>query len=84
VSSLVANVIGLIGGVLFIGAFAYANVAATLDKVWFNALNLAGSILLLVSLSVHFNLHATLLEAAWGLIAAAGLVAELRRRAKRA
>ena len=55
-SPLAADVIGLIGSALFIGAFAYANIAKTLDKVWFNLANLAGAILLLLSLWVHFNL----------------------------
>jgi hypothetical protein len=33
-----------------------------------------GAILLLISLSVHFNLAATVLEVAWGLIALIGFV----------
>ena len=75
-----ADVIGLVGSALFIGAFAYANWADELNKLLFNALNLAGAILLLVSLSVTFNLAAFVLEAAWGAIALAGLVAALRTR----
>ena len=46
----------LIGSVLFIGAFAYANIAKRLNKVWFNLGNLLGAIFLLISLSVTFNL----------------------------
>ena len=75
-----ANLIGLIGSAIFIAAFAYANVAERLNKLWFNAANLIGAILLLWSLSVHFNLAAFVLEAAWGLIALAGLIAALRAR----
>ena len=80
-SGLAADIIGLVGSALFIAGFAYANIVPDLDRRWFNAVNLAGSILLLVSLSVHFNLAAVVLESAWGLIALAGLVAALCRPA---
>ena len=83
IDPLAADIIGLTGSALFIGAFAYANVAKQLNKVWFNLANLVGAILLLVSLSVNFNLAAFVLETAWGLIAAAGLVMALRTRRRR-
>ena len=35
-------------------------------------------ILLLISLSVHFNLAAVILETAWGLIALSGIISALR------
>ena len=76
-----ANFVGLIGSVIFIAAFAYANAAKSFDKVLFNAANLIGAALLLVSLSVHFNLAAVVLEVAWAIIALAGLIAALRARA---
>ena len=79
-NGLVADVIGLVGSALFVGAFAYANVSPAFDKLWFNAVNLVGSVLLLVSLSVHFNLAATVLETVWGMIAGAGLIAAIRKR----
>ena len=75
-----ANLVGLIGSAIFIAAFAYANAVERLNKLWFNAANLIGALLLLWSLSVHFNLAAFVLEAAWGLIALAGLIAALRAR----
>ena len=75
-----ANLIGLIGSAIFIAAFAYANAAKRLNKLWFNATNLIGALLLLWSLSVHFNLAAFVLELAWGTIALAGLIAALRAR----
>ncbi len=75
-----ANIVGIIGSVIFIAAFLYANRAKVLDKLLFNAANLVGAILLLLSLWVHFNLAAFLLEAAWGLIAFFGLIAALRNR----
>jgi hypothetical protein len=79
-SGMLADVIGLIGSALFIAAFAYANVAKSLNKLLFNLVNLIGAILLLISLSVNFNLAAFVLEAAWGMIALIGLVGALRRR----
>ena len=77
-SARAADIIGLLGSALFIAAFAYANVSKSLDKVWFNLANLVGAILLLISLSVTFNLAAFVLEAAWGSIAAVGLVLAIR------
>ncbi len=78
-TSLTADVIGLIGSALFIGAFLYANVSAQLNKVVFNSLNLVGAVLLLVSLSVNFNLAAVVLEIAWAVIALFGLVRALAK-----
>jgi hypothetical protein len=81
IGSLAADIIGLVGSVLFIGAFLYANISPSMDKILFNILNLIGAILLLISLSVHFNLAAFVLEAAWMMIAIFGLVTALRARA---
>lgn len=69
----VANIVGLIGSALFVVAFAYSNMARSMNFVLFNALNLIGAILLLYSLSVHFNLAAAVLEICWAIIAAFGL-----------
>lgn len=79
-TGLAADVIGLIGSALFISAFAYANAAKELNKLWFNAANLGGAICLLISLSVKFNLAAFILEAAWAVIALAGIFGALRRK----
>lgn len=78
-----STLVGLLGSALFIGAFAYANLSAHFDKLWFNLVNLIGAVLLLISLSVHFNLAAFVLEAAWAVIALAGLIAAWRRRIRR-
>ena len=80
---LLADVIGLVGSALFIAAFAYANVSKNLNKVIFNLANLVGAILLLISLSVTFNLAAFVLEAAWGAIALVGLVMALRAKRRK-
>jgi predicted Kef-type K+ transport protein len=81
-SGLAADIIGIIGSILFISAFAYANVANELNKLWFNIANLGGAILLLISLSVHFNLAAFLLEAAWAVIAFVGVINALRKKSE--
>ncbi len=75
-----ANIVGLVGSVIFIAAFAYANAAEQFDKLWFNLANLIGAVLLLWSLSVHFNLAAFVLEVAWALIAVLGLISAVLRR----
>ncbi|MBC7985473.1 MAG: hypothetical protein H7X93_02200 [Sphingomonadaceae bacterium] len=75
-----ADIIGIGGSVIFIAAFAYANLSAALNKPLFNPLNLAGAALLLISLSVHFNLAAVILEIAWAIIAIAGLIGAWRAR----
>ena len=80
ISPFAADIIGIFGSILFIGGFTYANMAKSMDKVLFNALNLVGAILLLVSLSVHFNLAAVILEIAWGIIAGIGLIGALRAK----
>jgi len=79
--SLLANAIGLVGSALCIGAFIYSNIAGSIDLRLFNALNLAGGLLLVGSLSVHFNLAAMVLEVTWSLIAGFGLIRALRRPA---
>ncbi len=75
-----ADIIGIIGSALFIAAFAYANASPTLNKLVFNAINLVGAVLLIYSLSVHFNLASMMLEIAWGIIAFFGLIAAIRNR----
>ena len=75
-----ADIVGLTGSALFIAAFAYANLAQRLDKLWFNVANLGGAVLLLASLWVNFNLAAFVLEVAWAGIALLGIVAALRAR----
>ena len=80
---LLADIIGLVGSAVFLTAFAYANLARQLNKAAFNLANLVGAILLLISLSVNFNLAAFLLEAAWGAIAAVGLVMAVRKSPSR-
>ncbi len=79
-----ANVIGMVGSALMVGAYAYSNVAATINFVLFNLLNLVGALLLIASLTVHFNMASMALEIVWACIALAGLIGALRRRKTRA
>lgn len=68
-----ANVIGMIGSGLMVIAYAYSNMAKVLNFTLFNLLNLAGSLLLIYSLTVHFNVASMALEIVWALIALASL-----------
>lgn len=79
-SLLVANIVGLLGSALMVGAYAYSNLAARIDYLLFNALNLVGSLLLLASLTVSFNLASMLLEIVWAAIALVGTVRAYARR----
>jgi len=74
------DAIGLVGSAIMVVAYAYSNMAARVNFVWFNALNLVGSLLLIVSLSVHFNLASMLLEVVWSGIALLGLAKAIRTR----
>ena len=76
------DIIGLVGSALFVAAFAYANMASALNKIAFNLANLIGAVLLLISLSISFNLASFVLETVWGIIAFIGLISALLKRAK--
>ncbi|WP_030540466.1 hypothetical protein [Sphingobium sp. DC-2] len=68
-----ANIIGLTGSGLMVAAYAYSNMARTLNFVLFNLLNLVGALLLIGSLTVHFNIASMALEIVWALIALVSL-----------
>ncbi|EQB03338.1 permease [Sphingobium quisquiliarum P25] len=68
-----ANIIGLTGCGLMVAAYAYSNMARTLNFVLFNLLNLVGALLLIGSLTVHFNIASMALEIVWALIALVSL-----------
>lgn len=69
----VASVVGLVGSALMVIAYAYSNFARRLNFVLFNLLNLVGSLLLIWSLTVHFNIASMALEIVWAVIALLGL-----------
>lgn len=74
-----ANITGLAGSGLMVIAYAYSNMAKALNFTLFNLLNLAGSLLLIYSLAVHFNLASMALEVVWAFIALIGLARTLRK-----
>lgn len=69
-----ADIVGLVGSGLMVVAYAYSNMAKAMNFLVFNLLNLVGSLLLIASLMVHFNLASMLLEIVWSIIAALGLI----------
>lgn len=76
---------GLVGVLLILSAYA-GGVGNRLDpkRAPSLLLNLAGALLILVSLAYDFNLSAAAMEAAWALVAALGLLRlALNRRAPR-
>lgn len=75
-----ANVVGLIGSAIMVVAYAYSNMAKTLNFVIFNLMNLVGALLLIWSLTVHFNLASMALEVVWAAIALLGLGNALKRK----
>lgn len=77
-----ANIVGLIGSALMVVAYAYSNIASTMNFTFFNVLNLLGSLLLIGSLTVHFNLASMALEVVWALIALLGLAKTIFAQSK--
>ena len=75
-----ANVIGILGSILIVSAYAYNVYAKTVDPFVYNGTNLLGALLLTLSLMVHFNLASLLLEIVWIGIAVGGLVKAYRAR----
>jgi hypothetical protein len=75
------DVAGVAGVVIMLSAYAGAQVGR-LDPVKAPSLlmNLTGACLVMFSLSQDFNLSAFLMEAAWALVAAFGLLRLLFRR----
>ena len=76
-----ANIIGLLGSALMVIAYGYSNMAKTINFRFFNALNLVGALLLIASLTEHFNMASMALEIVWAMIALFGLVQAFRRKA---
>ena len=73
ISSFTADLIGFAGMFCIVGAFAYSNLSKAMNMVLFNLVNLLGALLLIVSLTVNFNLPTMVLEIVWVCIALFGL-----------
>jgi hypothetical protein len=74
-----AEIVGLFGSGLMVIAYAYSNLTKVLNFTLFNLLNLIGSLLLIYSLMVHFNVASMALEIVWVVIALFGLAKALRK-----
>ncbi|HEX7781656.1 MAG TPA: hypothetical protein VF509_02495 [Sphingobium sp.] len=70
------------GSAMMVAAYAYSNIAARMNFVLFNVVNLVGSLLLIASLTIHFNLGAMAMEIVWAIIALLGLAKALRGRVR--
>jgi len=77
-----ANVIGILGSILIVCAYAYNVYAKEVTPFLYNGSNLAGALLLTISLMVHFNLASFLLEIVWITIAIGGLWKAYRNHAR--
>ena len=78
---LFADIIGNIGVVCFLaGFFLLQKERLRHDDIAYLLLNLAGAVLLMGSLLIHWNLSAFLLEAAWACISMYGIYKKLNHR----
>jgi hypothetical protein len=76
-----ADIVGFTGMAVLVIAYGYSNLSKGLNLILFNLLNLAGALAMIVSLSVHPNKAAMLLEFVWATIALFGLVKALLSQA---
>lgn len=84
VSPFAADLIGFAGSFFIVAAFAYSNLTAQMNALWFNVANFLGAALLTISLTVNFNLPTMALEIVWMAIALFGITkALMARRAER-
>lgn len=78
-----ANEIGHVGVFCFLLAYFLLQKAYLgYDSIRYLLLNLAGAILVLISLTIHWNLPAFVLEACWALISMFGIIRSLMRKQK--
>ena len=78
ISSFVADLIGFAGSFCIVAAFAYSNMAKSMNLLLFNVVNFIGAALLAISLTVNYNLPTMVLEIVWMVIALFGIVKALR------
>lgn len=78
---LFSDIIGNCGVVCFLAAFFLMQKGKlTHDGLVYLGLNLAGAMLLMGSLLIHWNFSAFMLEAAWALISMYGIHQTLKKR----
>ena len=73
-SPLAADLVGFAGSFFIVLAYGYNNAAKRVDPILFNGLNLVGALLLVLSLTVNYNLPIIILEVVWMAIALYGIV----------
>lgn len=76
-SPFAADLIGFAGSFFIVAAFAYSNLTAQMNALWFNVANFLGAALLTISLTVNFNLPTMVLEIVWMAIAVFGIIKAL-------
>lgn len=69
-----ADMLGFAGAATILAGYAYQTLRSSAPDLLSGALNFAGAALLAMSLTVHYNLPALLLELAWAVIALVGLL----------
>ena len=80
---LVANIVGLLGTLMVVGAYFLLQLNRMDAKgLAYNLCNLVGALLLLLSLLVHFNLASFVIELFWIAASLVGLWQVFRRRRK--
>ncbi len=84
ISPFQADLIGFAGSFFIVAAFAYSNMARSMNLLVFNAVNFLGAALLAISLTVNYNLPTMVLEFVWMAIAAFGIFRALRDRGTKA
>ncbi len=78
-----ADIVGLVGVVAVLSAYALLQSGRLAVRApSYSALNLLGAGLILVSLTVDFNLPSAIIEGAWALISLYGLAVALRRKSE--
>lgn len=82
ISSFTADLVGFAGSFCIVSAFAYSNFVKDMNMVLFNLVNLTGAILLIISLTVNYNLPTMVLEIVWVGIALFGLMKIFLNRKK--
>ncbi len=76
-----ANILGNTGVVCFLVAYYLLQKEQMVhSSLCYLGLNLAGSVLLMLSLLIDWNLSAFMLEAAWALISIAGIYKYFKRK----
>lgn len=83
-SSLLANVLGFAGMFCVVAAYAYATGNKSPNPFIQHGVNLAGAILLAISLLVNMNPASLVLEGVWASVAVWGLAKAFRDRRREA